>query len=118
MAAAWSAVSSKGKPAWKARYSASPASIWVPCLAARLLPLLAAEFVERRGFGRRSGVAGHEVQRLHGNIQFVAVGIFEHEKLAGVPGDVHGLQSGVAADPVGFVHHRRADAEVRQFFEY
>jgi len=80
--------------------------------------LLAAEFVERRGFGRRSGVAGHEVQRLHGNIQFVAVGIFEHEKLAGVSGDVHGLQSGVAADPVGFVHHRRTDAEVRQFFEY
>ena len=70
-------------------------------LAARLLPLLAAELVKRRGFRRRARVAGHEVQRLHRNIQLVAVGVFEHQKFAGVPGDVHGLQSDVAADAVG-----------------
>ena len=87
-------------------------------LAARLLPLLAAELVQRRGFGRRAGVARHQVQRLHRNIQLVAVGIFEHQKLAGVAGDVHGLQADVAADAIGFVHHRRADAQVRQLLEY
>ena len=44
-------------------------------LAARLLPLLAAQLMERRGFGRRTRVAilSAEMQRLHGNIQLVAV---------------------------------------------
>ena len=86
-------------------------------LAARLLPLLAAEFVQRRGFRRRAGVARYQVQRLHRHVQLVAVGILEHEKLAGVAGDVHGLQPDVASHAVGFVHHRRADAQVRQLLE-
>ncbi len=86
--------------------------------AARLLPLIAAELVQRRRFRRRAGVARNQMQRLHRNIQLVAVRIFEHQKLAGVAGDIHGLQSDIAADAVGLVHHRRADAQVRQLFEY
>ncbi len=86
-------------------------------LAARLLPLLAAELVQRRGLGRRAGIARHQVQRLHRHIQLVAVGIFEHQEFAGVAGDVHGLQPDVASDAVGLVHHRRADAQVRQLLE-
>ena len=87
-------------------------------LAPRLLPLLAAEFVQRRGFRRRAGVARDQVQRLHRHVELVAVGILEHQKFAGVARDVHGLQADVAADPVGFVHHRRADAQVGQLLEY
>ncbi len=86
-------------------------------LAARLLPLFAAELVQRRGIRRCSGVARDEMQRLHRNIQLVAIGIFEHQKLARVAGDVHGLQADVAADSVGLVHHRSADSKIRQFLE-
>ena len=86
--------------------------------AARLLPLIAAELVQRRGFRRRAGVARYQMQRLDRNIQLVAVRILEHQELAGVAGDVHGLQADVAAHAVGLVHHRRADAQVRQFLEY
>ena len=87
-------------------------------LAPRLLPLLAAELVQRCCFRRRAGVARDQVQSLHGNVQLVAVRIVEHQKLARVACDVHGLEACVAADPVGLVHHRRADAQVRQLLEY
>ncbi len=87
-------------------------------LAARLLPLLAAELVQGRRLGRRSRVARDEVQSLHGHVQLVAVGVLEHQKLAGVAGDIHGLQPDVASHAVGFVNHRGADAQIRQFLEY
>ena len=52
---------------------------------ARLLPLVAAELVQRRGFGRRAGVAADALERLHRHVQLVAVGVFEHQELAVVP---------------------------------
>ena len=81
-----------GRPAWNARYSASPAVICVPCRAARReyrssnscgdvayalgglaaapsATLLAAELVQRRGFRRRAGVPRDQVQSLHGDVQ-------------------------------------------------
>jgi hypothetical protein len=87
-------------------------------LAPRFLPLFAAELVQRGGFGRRAGVARHQMQRLHRHVQLVAVGILEHQEFTGVAGDVHGLQPDVAAHAVGFVHHGRADAQIRQLLEY
>ena len=87
-------------------------------LAARFLPLFAAELVQRCGLRRRPRVTRDEVQRLHGHVQFVSVGIVEHEKLAGVAGHVHGLQADVPSDSVGFVDHRRADPQIGQLLEY
>jgi len=86
-------------------------------LAPRLLPLFPAEFVQRRRFGGRTGVARHQVQGLNRHVQLVAVGIFQHQKLARISGDVHGLQSDVASDTVGLVHNRRADTQVGQLLE-
>ncbi len=140
MAAAWSAVSSKRKAGLKravfslagqhpralpggaariqieqfGRDVANPLCGFAACL----LPLVAAELVQRRRFRRRAGIARHQVQRLNRYIQLVAIGIFEHQKFTGVAGDIHGLQSDVAADAVGLVHHRRADAQIRQLFQY
>ena len=58
------------------------------------------------------------MQRLHRHVQLVAVRVLEHQEFARVAGDVHRLQADVAADAIGLVHHRRADAQVRQLLEY
>jgi hypothetical protein len=61
-------------------------------LAARLLPLVAAELVQRRGLGRRAGVADTRCSACTGTYSLSPSRIFEHQELAGVAGDVHGLQ--------------------------
>ena len=58
------------------------------------------------------------MQRLHRHVQFVAVRVLQDQEFAGVARDVHGLKADVAADPIGLVHHRRADAQVRELLEY
>ena len=136
MASAWSAVSSNGKLLAKAWYSCSSHGSCGPALRlalrvqvqqfgghvadlvggalARLGPLIGAELVQRRAFGRGAGVARDQVQLLHGHVQLVAARVFEHHELAVLSGDLHDLQADVAADAVFFVHHRRARPERRE----
>ena len=75
---------------------------------ARLGPLIGAELVQRRAFGRRAGVARDQVQLLHRHVELVAAGVFEHHELAVLAGHLHDLQADVAADAVFLVHHGRA----------
>ena len=86
-------------------------------LAAGFLPLIPAELVERCGVRRRAGVAGDQVKRLNRDVELVAVGVFEHQELAGVAGHIHGLQPHIAAHAVGLVHHGGADAQVGKLLE-
>ena len=81
---------------------------------ARLRPLLAAELVQRRGLGGRAGIAADSFERLHGHVELVALGIFEHEELGSHAARVHRRQAGVATDAVVFVHDRRARTQVRE----
>ena len=54
------------------------------------------------------------MQRLHRDVDAVAVEILEHQELAVLARHLHGLQSHVAPDAVFLVHHRRAGVQVLQ----
>jgi len=79
-------------------------------LAARFLPLIAAELVQRRRLRGGAGVSRYQMQGLDRNIELVAVRIVKHQKFTGVAGDIHRLQADVPAHAVRLVHHRRTDA--------
>ena len=81
---------------------------------ARLGPLIGAELVQRRAFGRGARIARDQVQLLHGHVQLVAAGVFEHHELAVLAGDLHDLQAEVAADAIFFMHDRRTRPERRE----
>ena len=51
------------------------------------------------------------MQLLHGHVQLVAAGVFEHHELAVLAGDLHDLQPDVPAHAVLFVDHRRTRAQ-------
>ena len=132
MASAWSAVSSNGKAARErlvfqlalrqgraalrlalrvqVEQLGGDVADLVGGALARLRPLVGAELVQRRAFGRGAGIARDQVQLLHRHVELVAAGVFEHHELAVLPGDLHDLQADVAADAVFFVDHRRTRA--------
>ena len=67
--------------------------------------------MQRRALGRGARVARDQVQLLHGHVQLVAAGVFEHHELAVLAGHLHDLQADVAAHAVFLVDHRRARPE-------
>ena len=81
-------------------------------LLARLLPLGAAELVQRREIRFCSGVTGNKMQRGDGHVELVAVGVFDAEKLAAHAFRADGLQTPVTADAVILVDHGCADVEL------
>ena len=127
MASAWSAVSSKGKLDANAWYSSSrdgsggsaprlPLRVQVQQFGgdvadlvggalARLGPLVGAQLVQRGALGRGARIARDQVQLLHGHVQLVAAGVFEHHELAVLAGHLHDLQADIAAHAVFLVDH-------------
>ena len=133
IASCWSIVSSNGNAASKARYAFS-SNAMRPAFAggaarveveqfrgdvahalgraaARARPLLGAELVPGRRFGRAAGVAGDAVERVHRHVKQVAAGVLQHQELRRMAGDLHDLQAAIASDAVVLVHHRRAGRE-------
>ena len=84
---------------------------------ARLGPLVAAELVQRRRFGRRAGVPADALERLHRHVELVAAGVLEHEELGRRAAGVHRREAGVAADAVILVHDRRAGTQVGELLD-
>jgi hypothetical protein len=82
---------------------------------AGLVPLLAAEAVQRRRLGGGAGVAADQVERLHRHVQLVAAGVFQRQELAAAVLYFERDEAEVAADTVVDVHDRRAGAQVREF---
>jgi hypothetical protein len=83
-------------------------------LLLRLLPLAAAELVQRRGVGGRAAVAADEVQVRDRDVQLRVVGVDELQELVGAIAQIERQQAEIAADAVLFVHDRIADAHLRQ----
>ncbi len=81
-------------------------------LATDFFPLAAAEFVQRRAFRRRAGVAAQQMQRGDRHVQTVAVGVFHHHEFAVDTGDFQPLQPAITADAMRLVDHRRAGIEI------
>ena len=54
------------------------------------------------------------MQLLHGHVQLVAAGVFEHHEFAILAGDLHDLQPDVPANAVLLVDHRRTRAQRSQ----
>ena len=81
-------------------------------LAPGLLPLAAAQLVERGQVRVRAAVPAHEMQGGDGDVEQVSVGVLQGQELRRQLADGEGPQSAVAPDPVLLVHHRRAEAEL------
>ncbi len=77
-------------------------------------PLVAAQPVQRRVFGRRARVTRHQVQRADGHVQLVAVGILEAQEFARHAAGFQGDQALVASDAVLRVHDGGAGRQVVQ----
>ena len=72
---------------------------------ARLLPLIAAEPVQRRGLGGSTGITTDSLERLHRHVQLVVAGVLEQQELGRHAADVHRHEAAVAADAIVLVHH-------------
>ena len=83
-------------------------------LAFGLVPLIRAEPVQRRVFGRRAAIARHEVQAQHGHVELVAAGVLEQQELGRHALDVERREAAVAADAVVLVDDGRADLQIRE----
>ncbi len=81
------------------------------------LPLARAELVQRRLFGRHTGVAADQVQLRHRHVQRGLVGVLEVQELRGAVADVDVQQALVAADAVVRVHDRVADLQLGQILD-
>ncbi len=83
-------------------------------LLLRLFPLAAAEFVQRRGFRRRTAVAADEVQVRHRHVELRVVRVDELQELVRTIPQVEREEAEIAADAVRLVDHRIADADLRE----
>src|SRR5690606_22697215 len=83
-------------------------------LAPGLVPLLAAERMQRRGFGRGAGIAVDQVQLRDRHVQAVALGVFDVEVFAGLAASLQRDQPAVAADTVVLVDDRRAFGQLAE----
>ncbi len=84
----------------------------------RLVPLVAAELVQRRRFGRGAAVAPDQVQVGDGNVELRVVGVDELQELGGTFAQVHRDEAEVAADAVLLVDDRVADAHLGQVAQH
>ena len=73
-----------------------------------LLPLPAAEFVQRRMLGIHAGIARDQAERRDRHIEPVALGIFKLDKLGRDAAGVEGGEAQIAAHAVFLMHHGRA----------
>ena len=65
-----------------------------------LVPLAAAQIVERRRFGGRAAVAADQMQLRHWHVELVAARVFERQEFGGAFAEIEILQTQVAADAV------------------
>jgi hypothetical protein len=84
----------------------------------RLLPLRAAELVQRRLLRRRAAVTTDEVQVGDGNVQLRVVGVDELQELRGPLAKVHRHEPEISADAVQLVDHGIADAHFGQVAQH
>ena len=82
-----------------------------------LLPLFAAELVQRSALGRRAGVPADALQRLHRHVQLVAVRVLEDQELGRQAACIQRREPEVAAHAVVLVHDRCAGAQVGQLLD-
>ena len=78
----------------------------------RLLPLAAAELVQRRRVRRGAAVAADEVQVADRDVELGVVGVDELQELVRAVAEVEREQAEVTADAVLLVHDRIADAHL------
>ena len=88
------------------------------CALLRLLPLAAAELVERRGLRRRAAVAADQVEVRHRHIELRVVRVDELQELGRALAQVHGDEAEVAADPVLLVDDGVAGAHLGQVAQH
>jgi hypothetical protein len=84
----------------------------------RLVPLIAAELVQRRRLGRCAAVASDQVQVRDWNVELRIVGIEELQELRGAVAQVHRHEAEVTADPVLLVNDRVADPDLGEVTQH
>ena len=80
----------------------------------RLLPRIATELVQRRGLGRCARVPRDEVEGVHRYIEFVCVGVLEHQELVGEPANIERRKTDESSDAIFLVNDRRARIQIGQ----
>ena len=88
------------------------------CALLRLVPLVAAELVQRRRLGRCAAVASDEMQVGDRNVELRIVGVEELQELRGAVAQVHRDEAEVAADAVLLVDDRVADADLGEVAQH
>ncbi len=83
-------------------------------LALGLFPLAAAQPVQRRAFGRGSGIAADDVQLRDRHVELVAAFVFEVQEFHLALAEVERDEPKVAPDAVLAVHHRIAGLDLRE----
>ena len=84
----------------------------------RLVPLVAAELVQRRRFGRRAAVAPDQVQVGDRNVELRVVGVDELQEFGRALAEIHRHETEVAADAVLLVDDRIADAHLGEVAQH
>ena len=83
-----------------------------------LVPLTAAELVQRRLLRRCATVAADEMQARDRDIKLGVVRVEQMQELVGAVAQVGRGEPEIAADAVLLVHHRIADAHLRQVAQH
>ena len=84
----------------------------------RLLPLAAAELVQRRRLGRGAAVAADQVQVRHRHVELGVVGVDELQELGRTFAEVQRDEAEIAADAVLLVDDRVADAHLGEVAQH
>ncbi len=83
-----------------------------------LFPLATAELVQWRQLWRPAAITADDFELRDRYIQLVAAIVFEVKELGRTVTQIHGSQTGVAANPVLDVHHRIARLDLREVSEH
>ena len=84
----------------------------------RLVPLAAAELVQRRGLGRRAAVAADQVQVGDRDVELRVVGVDELQEFGRALAEIHRDEAEIAADAVLLVDDRIADAHLGEVAQH
>jgi hypothetical protein len=84
----------------------------------RLVPLSAAELVQRRRIGRRTAVAADQMQTGYRHIQLGVVRVQQVQEFVRSIAEIERREPEVASDTVLLVHDRIADAHFRQIAQH
>ncbi len=117
MAPDWSGVSSKGNVEVKGvqvEELGGGVAHLARGLALGLLPLPAAQPVQRRALGRGTGIAADDMQLRNRHVELVAAFVFEVQEFHLAFAQVERDEAEVAADAVLAVHHRVAGLHLGQ----